>query len=136
MGDLYFFRVFIRIFRQMGLGMELTYSELRQKEIINICDGKRLGRISDLVFNYPQNIVTGIVVPGCRRQGFFRSAPELFISMGCITKIGEDVILVNLSKASSGSAQGGGKGGGGCLYLSSDASSAVSASADKSEDLE
>jgi len=86
--------------------MELTFSELRQKEVINICDGRRLGRISDLVFMYPKNFITGIVVPGCHKTGIFRSAPELFISMSCITKIGEDVILVDLKRAncqSSGS---------------------------------
>ena len=81
--------------------MELTYSELRQKEVINICDGRRLGRISDLVFMYPKCILTGIVVPGCHRVGIFRSAPELFISMSCITKIGEDVILVDLKRANN-----------------------------------
>jgi len=80
--------------------MELTFSELRQKEVINIADGRKLGRISDLVFMYPKCVLTGLVVPGCHRVGLFRSAPELFISMGCIIKIGEDVILVDLKKTS------------------------------------
>ena len=117
--------------------MELTYSELRQKEIINICDGKKLGRISDLVFTYPKNTVTGIVVPGCHKQSFFRSAPELFISMCCITKIGEDVILVDLGKASGKSGSGSGSSsGGGCLYLSSCPDSCASSPAEKNDDFE
>lgn len=102
--------------------MELTFSELRQKEVINICDGRRLGRICDIVFDYPKRIITGIVVPGCRRGGFFRSSPELFISMGCITKIGEDVILVDLIKArktgTGGCCTGGGIGSGAGSYQS------------------
>ena len=105
--------------------MELTFTELRQKEVINIGDGKRLGRISDLVFTYPKNTVTGLVVPGCHKSGFFKSAPEIFISMACITKIGEDVILVDLRKA-----QGGGSSDG-CLYISS-----CQTSSEKNDELE
>jgi YlmC/YmxH family sporulation protein len=105
--------------------MELTYSELRAKEVINISDGRKLGRISDLVFMYPRCILTGIVVPGCHRGSIFRSTPELFISMSCIVKIGEDVILVDLKKAGNcagsllgNSYQGGGLSQEGSLYTS------------------
>jgi YlmC/YmxH family sporulation protein len=108
--------------------MELTFSELRQKEVINIADGRRLGRISDLVFMYPKCILTGLVVPGCHRVGLFRSAPELFISMSCITKIGEDVILVNLKKATgnSGPCCGSGPSYSGSLYTSESLENEVS----------
>lgn len=87
--------------------MELTYSDLRRKEVINIGDGRRLGRVSDIVFTVPKNILTGIVVPGCGRGGLFKSSPDLFIAMGCIVKIGEDAILVNLKNTSGGGVKNG-----------------------------
>lgn len=73
---------------------ELTFSELRAKEVVNTQDGRKLGRVSDIALCYPENKWVGIVVPGCR--GFGRKKNELFIEMRNIVKIGEDVILVNV----------------------------------------
>lgn len=74
--------------------MELSFSELRTKEVVNTQDGKKLGKICDLLFCYPENKVFGFVVPG-GKSGFFRKE-ERFIAMKNIVRIGEDVILVNL----------------------------------------
>lgn len=73
--------------------MELTFNELRAKEVINTEDGRRLGRVCDVSLNYPENKWLGIVVPGCRGFG---KKNQLFIDMKSIVKIGEDVILVNV----------------------------------------
>ena len=75
--------------------METSFSELRTKEVINTADGRRLGKVCDLVFCYPENRVLGIVVPGGRGFGFWKS--EQFIDMKNIIKIGDDVILVNFN---------------------------------------
>ncbi len=74
--------------------MELSYNELRKKEVVNTMDGKKLGRVCDLVFCYPENRILGFVVPGSRAFGFKRE--EYFIDLKNIVKIGEDVILVNI----------------------------------------
>ena len=74
--------------------MELSFSELRAKEVVNTQDGKKLGKVSDVVLRYPENKWYGIVVPGCRGFGFRKT--ELFIDLKHIIKIGEDVILVNV----------------------------------------
>ena len=77
--------------------MEISYSELREREVINIADGRSLGRVCDLVMNYPDGIVFGIVVPG--RKGFRWFKPccnDVFIDFEQIQKIGSDVILVDL----------------------------------------
>ena len=74
--------------------MELSYNELRKKEVINSTDGKKLGRVCDMVFCYPENRILGIVVPGSRAFGLKRE--EYFIDLKNIAKIGEDVILVNI----------------------------------------
>ncbi len=72
--------------------MELSFSELRTKEVINVQDGKKLGKICDIVLCYPENKWLGIVVPGGR--GWKKN--NLFIELRRISKIGEDVILVNI----------------------------------------
>ena len=74
--------------------MELTFSELRAKEVVNTQDGKKLGKASDVVLCYPENRWLGIVVPGGRSWGCKKN--DLFIDLKHIVKIGEDVILVNV----------------------------------------
>ena len=74
--------------------MELTFSQLRAKEVVNTQDGKKLGKISDIVLCYPDNRWVGIIVPGNR--GFCSKKNDLFIELKRIVKIGEDVILVNV----------------------------------------
>ncbi len=74
--------------------MELSFSELRTKEVVNTLDGRRLGKVCDVVLCYPENRWLGIVVPGGR--GFGKKKSELFIDLRSITKVGEDVILVNV----------------------------------------
>lgn len=73
---------------------ELTFLELKSKEIVNSCDGRRLGRIIDLVFTEAGK-VKGIVAPYTRR-GLFSKAQDVYIPYPCIKKIGEDVILVEV----------------------------------------
>ena len=77
--------------------MELSYRELAKKDVINITDGRCLGRIIDMKFKFPQGVIVGIVVPG-RRTGFFKffDRSELYIDESKIIKIGGDVILVDL----------------------------------------
>lgn len=77
--------------------MELTFSELRAKEVVNTQDGKKLGKVCDLALCYPDNKWLGIIVPSGRGFGLKRN--ELFIDLKHIVKIGEDVILVNIGCA-------------------------------------
>ena len=78
--------------------MEITFCDLRAKEVINICDGKRLGNIIDMVFDSCTTRVTGIVVPGEKSFfSFFKNNPDIFIPFCKICKIGKDVILVELN---------------------------------------
>ena len=73
--------------------MELSFSELRAKEVINTQDGRKLGRVCDLILCYPENRWIGIVVPNGRGFG---KKNDLFIDLRNIIKIGEDVILVSV----------------------------------------
>lgn len=74
-----------------------TFSELRRKEIINICDGARLGCVCDLEMDDCTGVITALVVPGPSRfMGLFRGNEELVIPYCKIQKIGDDVILVQV----------------------------------------
>jgi len=72
-------------------------SDFRQKEVINIKDGRRLGVIIDMEFNLREGRITAIVVPGPNRLlGFLKGEQDLVIPWECIKKIGDDVILVEV----------------------------------------
>ena len=73
--------------------MELTFSELRAKEVVNTQDGRKLGKVCDIALCYPENKWIGIIVPNGRG---FSKRNDLFIELKNIVKIGEDVILVNI----------------------------------------
>ncbi len=78
--------------------MELTYKELKKRDVINVVDGKCLGQITDLTLVFPSGKLVGITVPGkksCKLLNIFNRNP-LYIEVNKITKIGNDVILVNL----------------------------------------
>lgn len=79
--------------------MELTYKELSKREVINITDGKSLGRITNLTLSFPGGKLAGISVNGKRQNCFLNlfSRSETFIPIQKILKIGSDVILVNLT---------------------------------------
>ena len=77
--------------------VESSFLELRCKEVINVADGKKLGRIIDIVFDLPTGKIKGFVVP-VNRGGFslFKSSQQIFIPYNQICKIGADTILVEL----------------------------------------
>ena len=48
--------------------MEVSFLDLREKEIVNVYTGSKLGRISDVVFNSSNGRVLGVLVPGLRYE--------------------------------------------------------------------
>lgn len=78
--------------------MNLSYKDLQKRDVINIADGRCLGRIIDMQLSFPKGILTGIVVPGRRVFGFrLFDRTQIFIDESRIVKIGGDVILVNIN---------------------------------------
>ena len=76
---------------------ECSFLELRCKEVVNVVDGKRLGHITDVVFDLQTAKITGLVVPGNKSfWNVFKNGTELFIPFTQICKIGEDTILFEL----------------------------------------
>ena len=76
----------------------MRFDELRCKEIINICSGHRLGYVCDAEVEFPSGQVTALIVPGpARFFGLFGREPDFLIPMSCVTKLGRDIILVEVS---------------------------------------
>ena len=78
------------------MARELSFCELRCKQVVNVLDGKVLGRICDIVFSRGNAKVLGFVVPGDGAFHFFRRRADMFIPFERICKIGVDVVLVEL----------------------------------------
>lgn len=76
------------------IAMEITFSKLKQKEVISLTDGKHLGRVCDITFGYPDNCVLGFTVTGCKSMFKF-GRQEQFLPVKSVVKIGEDAVLVN-----------------------------------------
>lgn len=78
--------------------MDLSYEQLRKRDVVNVADGRCFGRITDLTLSFPKGVMTGITVPARKRRWFlkFFDRNSLFIPERNILKIGGDVILVDL----------------------------------------
>ncbi|MCL2484031.1 MAG: YlmC/YmxH family sporulation protein [Firmicutes bacterium] len=76
---------------------EITLTELRKKEVVNIFDGKILGVICDIVFEQCSGKILGFVVPGNRRLfSLLKSNTDIFVPYHCILKVGADIILIEI----------------------------------------
>lgn len=56
--------------------MSVRLSELKQKEVVNLCDGKRLGCICDVVIDECHGRIDCIIVPGQSGFGGFLKAEK------------------------------------------------------------
>lgn len=75
----------------------LKISDIRDKEVINLYNGQRMGYISDFEVDLEKGSVTGIILPGEGKvMSFFSKANDIIVHWNKIIKIGNDTILVNL----------------------------------------
>ena len=73
-------------------------ADLRHLEIVNLCDGARLGYATDFEFDIEDARILALVVGGnCGLFGFGKE-DDLIIPWNLIECIGEDTILVKLSQ--------------------------------------
>ena len=71
--------------------------ELRDKEVINICDGTRMGCPCDFEFNVYKGAITALIVPrSCGFLGLNR-AQNIVIPWERVECIGTDAILVRIA---------------------------------------
>lgn len=71
-------------------------TDLRNKEVINLKTGARMGFVCDIIFDTCTGKIIAIVVPGeCRFFGLFGRDEDYEIPWDCIDKIGDDLILIS-----------------------------------------
>lgn len=76
--------------------MRCCIADLRDKEVVNICDGKMLGYVCDVEIDLNTGHLCSIIVPGESKGFGFSRGGEIIIPWDKIEKIGEDTILVAL----------------------------------------
>ncbi len=75
----------------------VTFADLKQKDVVNICDGRRLGKPMDLVLN-ESAVVEALVVPvsGGILNLLKQDRDGCLIPWNRILRIGDDVILAEI----------------------------------------
>lgn len=77
----------------------MRMSELKKREVINVCDCRRLGFVGDLDIDPCSGKILAIIVPGpgcvC---GFLGREKDFVIPFDDICQIGDDIILVRLEE--------------------------------------
>lgn len=77
----------------------MTFSELRQKDVVNVCDGRRLGKPMDVVLNDAACIEALVVPSGGGLMNLIKQDREgCLIPWRRILRIGDDVILVDIGE--------------------------------------
>lgn len=77
--------------------MSMCFTELLCKEVICVCDGRRLGFINDVKVEIPDGTIVAIIVPGpCRFGGLGTGRFDFVIPWRCIKRIGPDIVLVDI----------------------------------------
>ena len=77
--------------------MELSFCELRAKEVVNMADGTKFGHIIDMSISLNGQVL-GLVLPN--EKCLFKTIASdkcVFVPWRNVCRIGDDVILVNLS---------------------------------------
>lgn len=76
----------------------LSTDKLKNKEVINIRDGKSIGFVYDIQVDLENGTIDGIVIPAERGMFRFFSKQEddFVIKWNSIRTIGDDVVLVDL----------------------------------------
>lgn len=74
----------------------MRLSDLQNKDIVNIKDGKKIGNIMDVSIKEDGNMLSLIVGKNKMFSNIFSGGSEIEIKWTQIKKIGEDVILVSV----------------------------------------
>ena len=78
--------------------MMARISDMHEKEVINICDGTRLGYVDDLEVDTCTAQITALVISGSNRLfGLLGRVPDIVIQWKDIEVIGEETVLVNFT---------------------------------------
>ncbi len=71
----------------------MNYTEIKNKPVVNVLDGKKLGKIKDILFSFPEGVISAFIVGEKKLFG----GEDFLVNLCCVNKIGDDAILVSLS---------------------------------------
>lgn len=73
-------------------------TQISEKQVINLCDGRILGHVIDFKINLSSGCLTAIILPG--ETGFFgfKKCTDIIIPWDKICKIGKDAIIVDIGE--------------------------------------
>lgn len=78
---------------------KIRFCAFRNKEVINMCNCKRLGCVTDLLIDVCSGCIEAIILPGPGKIcGFLGYDAEYIIPYQCIRKVGPDIILVEIQE--------------------------------------
>ena len=74
-------------------------TDFRQKEVINIRTGRRIGFISDVDIDMEKGTLNSVIIPGNGKiLGLFGGEKDIVIPWHAIKTIGDDIILVDFNE--------------------------------------
>ncbi len=75
----------------------MTFLDLKQKEVINCKDCKRIGCVADIEINSSTGQICALIVPApIRFFSCFSKVEKYWISFEHVVRIGPDIILVDV----------------------------------------
>ena len=78
---------------------KINVSNLFELEVINLCNGGKIGYPTDLELDLDERKILSVTVSSCRGISLFDKKEEIIIPWCKIECIGEDAILVKLTQS-------------------------------------
>ena len=78
--------------------MNETLTELTEKQVVNVCDGRLLGNVIDFKIDICNGKITAIILPGEGGVFNFKKCVDIIIPWEKICKIGKDTIIVDIGE--------------------------------------
>lgn len=75
----------------------MRLSDLQNKDIVNVVDGKNIGNIIDVKIDEEKGNIEAFIIEPNKNFFSFNKGMDTEIGWSNITKIGEDVILVKIT---------------------------------------
>ncbi len=83
--------------------MDAKISDLQERQIVNIADGKCLGNLKDIELNLLDGTIQALVLPGVGGfLGILQNQGELLIPWQRVVRIGVDVVLIDMPELAEG----------------------------------
>ncbi len=76
----------------------ISFNELCRKDVINVCDGTKLGTIAEIEFDSCSGQLCSLILCRCSGLFSFRNDHKFQLPWNRIECIGDDAILVKLSQ--------------------------------------